>query len=148
MTQNTLKNTQQELVLLRQYLECYGSDTAAWPDAARAWVDARKDISFTATVAQEKQFEALLRSRSFTPARADLAQRIAQAARMRTPQPARPRLLPQFLVPGYLAAYFRPSVLASVLALGFALGFNTFHQNSNQGTASLQSYTDDEGAVL
>jgi len=111
-------------------LQLYGTAMEAWPEELRARVlRARQHPTFAAQIREQERFESLLRQRGFEPAHNGLADRILAAAH---PVHRRERAgiaawLQELL--GELPVLQNPAlVLASVLMLGFAIGFGATSQ--------------------
>jgi len=129
---------------IRKCLARYGAQVRAWPQELQALGHkAEKMPEFAVLFEDEKRFERLLQYSSVPPFRSDLAQRIIAAACTKA----------QFTeTSGWLydgITQIRPAALAAMVILGFIVGFGALAPNfQSYKQISLQSYSDDEGAIL
>jgi hypothetical protein len=127
-----------------EHLACHGSDVQKWPEPARTLGAVLQEYPEAgALIEDEKRFERMLHERYVAPARPQLAQRIiaasiaADSAAQNTWQPSE------------LLVAVRPATLAAMLVLSFVVGFGAFAPSPRaESTASMQSYIDEDGAIL
>ena len=128
-----------------EYLMLYGPDIETWPEDKKAegiWVCHKPPFSLL--VAEQQRFEAVLQQRGFEPAHPGLADRIIAKARpVAIRQSFKLSVWFNQLLPKPAFAF------ATVLALGFVLGFSTLaaHAPATQEMPNA-FYLDDESSIL
>jgi len=90
---------------------------------------------------QDHDFDTVLRNRAAPPARAGLADRIIAASRSVPQMRGMGDVLADYLLPKNVAA------LAAMLVMGAAIGLS-IPVPGNEDEFSMQTYIDDNGAVL
>jgi len=128
---------------IRQYLTHYGADIEAWPEDIQVLgILALRHPVCASFFTEEQRFENLLYARAVSPMSANLAERIIAAAYTHV-QSIEPPWNLSLLLKG-----INPAAFAAMLVIGFAIGFGALAPDVSSEAASLQSYSDDEGAAL